>query len=77
MKKGLYTISIFVAIFYCVAFCTNVQELVTRHMDYEVFLPFEFMVFSVLLLLALLITRHFKPFDKKLLIIPVLFFAVL
>ena len=78
MKKFLYSILYSVcgilSLIYITFFCLNVSELVTKHMDYEVFVPIYVMIFAVLLSVVMLIINKTKTIDKKLFVIPLVFF---
>jgi len=78
MKKFLYSIlysvSGIVSLTYIALFCLNVSELVTKHMDYQVFVPINVMIFAVLLFVVMLIINRIRTIDKKLFVIPSMFF---
>lgn len=74
MKKILYIFSIALCIGYVLAFCLNVSDLVSAHMDFEVFYPLGVMLFSVALSIVMLIINKFKKIDINLFLIPLLFF---
>ena len=71
----LFSISIVLSLIYVVCFCLNVSELVSEHMDNQIFYPIIAMAFSVLLSVAMLIINRFKSFDCKFFFIPLLFFV--
>lgn len=78
MKKFLYSILYsacgILSLIYITFFCLNVSALVTKHMDYEVFVPIYVMIFAVLLSVVMLIINKTKTIDKKLFVIPLVFF---
>lgn len=75
MKKILYFGACSVPIIYLIVYCLNVSDVVTRHDDTELLIPVGIMVISVLLGAALLIFAKSKKIDKKIFIIPLVFFV--
>jgi len=74
MKKALFIMSGILSLAYVTFFCLNVSDLVSKHMEYEISYPLYVVLFSVLLFIVILIINKVKRFDKKLLLIPLLFF---
>ena len=74
MKKVLYSLSAFVSLLYIMLYCFNVSDMVTKHMDTECFIPIFVMIFSVLLSVAMAFVNWKKKLDKKLFMIPFMFF---
>ena len=74
MKKVLFAISSVLSIAYIAIFCMNVSDLVRKHMEYEISYPLYVLLFSVLLFVVMLVINRIKHFDKKLFLIPLLFF---
>ena len=74
MKKVLFAISSVSSIAYIAIFCMNVSDLVRKHMEYEISYPLYVLLFSVLLFVVMLVINKIKHFDKKLFLIPLLFF---
>ena len=72
-KWVLYIIAIAVSVIYVIDFCANVSALAQSHMDEQFSLiPINFAVFTAL---VMLVVNKIKPIDKKLFLIPLLFFA--
>jgi len=59
---------------YITFFCLNIYDLVAKHMEYEFSYPLYAILFSVLLFIVMLVLHNVKHFDKKLFLIPLLFF---
>ena len=74
MKNVLYMLSIVLSALYIFLFCFNVSCLVAKHMDFEIFYPLALIAFSILLFISMLVINKFNSFDKKLFLIPLLFF---
>lgn len=74
MKKYLYLTSGAISFIYIIVYCLNVSDIVANHMDSELFIPIHIMVFSLLLSVVMLIADRKKKIDKKLFIIPLMFF---
>ena len=74
MKKALYFLSVLVSLLYIILYCFNVSDIVAKHMDTESFIPILVMIFSVLLSVAIALVNWKKKLDKKLFVIPLMFF---
>jgi len=74
MKKVLFVVSGILSLTYITFFCLNISDLVSKHMEYEISCPLYVILFSVLLFIAMLVIYKVKHFDKKLFLIPLLFF---
>jgi len=74
MKKVLFIGSSILSLAYIAFFCLNISDLVAKHMEYEISYPLYVILFSVLLFVVMLVINKVKPFDKKLFLIPLLFF---
>ena len=74
MKKVLFIVSGILSLTYITFFCLNISDLVSKHMEYEFSYPLYVILFSVLLFIAMLVIYNVKHFDKKLFLIPLLFF---
>lgn len=74
MKKVLFIVSGILSLAYITFFCLNVSELVSKHMEYEISYSLYVVLFSVLFFVVMLVINKVKHFDKKLFLIPLLFF---
>ena len=74
MKKVIFIISGILSFTYTLYFCAFVSDLVSKHMEYEISYPLYVLLFSVLLFVVMMVTNKVKHFDKKLLLVPLLFF---
>ncbi|MBQ9746906.1 MAG: hypothetical protein IJW21_08815 [Clostridia bacterium] len=75
MKKFLYIISSALAAVYVIVFSLNAPQFAARHMGDEIFYPVIAGVCSLFAALVMLAANKFKPIDKKLFFIPLLFLA--
>ena len=73
-RKVLFIMSGILSLAYITFFCLNVSDLVVKHMEYEISYPLYVLLFSVLLFVVMLVINKIKHFDKKLFLIPLLFF---
>ena len=74
MKKVLYSLSVLVSLLYIILYCFSVSDIVAKHMDTELFIPIFVIIFSVLLSVAVALVNWKKKLDKKLFVIPLMFF---
>ena len=74
MKKVLYSLSVLVSLLYIILYCFSVSDIVAKHMDTELFIPIFVIIFSVLLSVAMALVNWKKKLDKKLFVIPLMFF---
>ena len=62
------------SLLYIVFYNFNVSGIVEKHNDLELFIPIFVVIFSVVLSVAMFIVNQKKEIDKKLFIIPLMFF---
>lgn len=75
MNKIFCLLSAFASLTYIKFYCLNVSDMVTRHDDIELFIPIVIMIVSLLLGAVLLAMGRSKKIDKKIFVVPLMFFV--
>lgn len=65
MKKVLFVLSGGLSVAYITWFCLNVSDLVSKHMDDNIFYPLGVALCSVLLFAVMLVINKAKTIDKN------------